>query len=145
MLAVLLVCGASIVPLSLMMGKSAKDKLASAGYIDRSYGGDRGGGGGGGYHHDEPGSYLAEKFHQAKDSIFGHPSYTDEMRYRGGGHDDRSFTDKLLGRRSASKHANIDTDTTRTVHDEARAASQTCTLSHAFARGSSTSCAARMI
>lgn len=103
LLAVLLVCGASIVPLSLMFGKGAKDKLASAysGDYDRYYG-DRDRGAGWGVSEGGAGSYVSDKLHQAKESLFGHPSYSDELRYRT---DDRSFTDKLLGRRSPVEEA----------------------------------------
>lgn len=100
LLAVLLICGASIVPLSLMFGKGAKDKLASAYSGDYGhYYGDRGSEWGG---ERGAGSYVSDKLHQAKESIFGHPSYGEELRYRT---DDRSFTDKLLGRRSPVEEA----------------------------------------
>jgi len=97
LLSVLLICGASILPLSLYLGKTGKDKLASAYPRDYGYYSDRGGGWGG-----EAGAYVGDKLHQAKEKMFGHPSYTDELRYRT---DDRSFTDKLLGRRSPADEA----------------------------------------
>lgn len=85
-LAFLLICGASVVPLSLMLGKSAKDKIASA-YDESGYG----------YGRRDVSSMVRDKWDAAKDALFGQeqgsergaPLFTD----------DRSFGEKILGRR----------------------------------------------